>query len=165
MTNAITLSRWLRATPERVFAAFASPDALQSWIGPVSCTVPRASVDLRVGGRYRIEMHGSSGDVYVVAGEDLAVEPPSRLVFTWQWQNRELDAGVTTVSVRLSAEDGGARLDRPHDGFADDGAAGSHDEGWQSRGSPSSSGCASGAFGSPPSMRCRQSSVVACSAA
>lgn len=132
MSRSVTLIRWLRAPRERVYAAFTTPQGIQSWMGPEQCTVPRASIDLRVGGRYRFEMHGASGAVYVVAGEYLAIEPPSRLSFTWQWQHRGADPAVTQVSVRFADKDGGTELELRHDGFADDAAARSHHEGWAS---------------------------------
>jgi glutathione S-transferase len=130
MTRHVTLSRWLRAARERVFEAFTSPAAIQSWMGPENCTVPRASVDLRVGGRYRIEMHGANGDVYVVGGEYLVIEPPSKLSFTWQWQNKDFGGDNTQVSVLFTDKDNGTLLELRHEGFADDDSARQHDEGW-----------------------------------
>jgi len=45
----------VRASPERLFSAWTDADQLRRWWGPIGATCPTAHVDLRVGGRYRIE--------------------------------------------------------------------------------------------------------------
>jgi len=56
-----------------------------------------ASLDVRVGGSYRIVMKGKDGD-HVRTGVYQVVEPPSKLVFTW---TREEDEVVMLVTVEF----------------------------------------------------------------
>jgi uncharacterized protein YndB with AHSA1/START domain len=55
-----------------------------------------------VGGRYRIDMRGPSGNLYRIVGEYREVRPPERLVYTWRWEIAQ-DVGETLVSGRGNA--------------------------------------------------------------
>ena len=52
----LLIERTLKAAPERVFDAFTDPDQLKQWWWPNGFTCPKAEVDLRVGGSYRLAM-------------------------------------------------------------------------------------------------------------
>ena len=79
----VEITRTFPAPPERLWHALTDPAALAAWFWPhLDNTV---DVDLRVGGRYRIT--GPRAGI-AVDGEYLAVDPPKRLVFTWQWDAR-----------------------------------------------------------------------------
>src|ERR1700676_4821896 len=55
-TFMLTQTRVIRAPRTRIYEAWTNPEILQQWFGPVGKHCPSASVDLRVGGAYRIEM-------------------------------------------------------------------------------------------------------------
>ena len=85
--NGVRLRQMVPAPRDEVFAAFTRPEVLQQWWGPGAFTCPTAEVDLRPGGRYRLVMQPPDGsDPVVVGGVYEAVEPPSRLVYTWAWE-------------------------------------------------------------------------------
>lgn len=79
----IVIERTLAAPIERVFAAWADAASMGSWMCPAP-TMRAATVELdfRVGGRFRITMHGENGD-FVQHGEYLEIEPPRRVVMLW----------------------------------------------------------------------------------
>jgi uncharacterized protein YndB with AHSA1/START domain len=62
-----------------------------------------------------------------VSGEYVEVEPPGRLVFTWQWDGED---ERTLVTVDLTATAGGTDLRLVHESFVDDAARDSHAQGW-----------------------------------
>jgi uncharacterized protein YndB with AHSA1/START domain len=65
-------------------------------------------------------------------GEFVAVEPPSRVVFTWGFENESIDVApaASTIEVTLAPRDGCTRLTLVHrDLSASDRA--SHDGGWK----------------------------------
>jgi uncharacterized protein YndB with AHSA1/START domain len=119
----LTVTRTLAAPQERVWRAFTRPDELATWLWPGSWEAT-ASVDLRVGGRYRI---ASAPIGMAVGGEYVAVEPVSRLVQTWQWDG---EADETLVTITLAAVEGGTLLTIVHERFASDEDAASHRQGW-----------------------------------
>src|SRR6478672_10429951 len=58
------LERMLARPPEPVFGAFVAPADLVQWWGPHGFTVPKAELDVRVGGLYRLTMQPPQGAVF-----------------------------------------------------------------------------------------------------
>lgn len=109
--DALVVRRLLAASPERVFAAWLDPASLAAWMCPGSVRSATAEVDPRVGRGFRIVMrHGHGAEEHW--GEYLAIEPPSRLVFTWI--SAHTDRRPTVVTVDLRARDGGTELVLTH---------------------------------------------------
>jgi uncharacterized protein YndB with AHSA1/START domain len=83
----LILTRMLNAPPERAFRAWTTPEHIQQWFQPEpGMTVPRASMDLRVGGKFRIQMKKPDGEFFTAVGVFKEVKPPERLVYTWDWE-------------------------------------------------------------------------------
>ncbi len=97
--DALVVRRLLAAPPERVFAAWLDPASLAEWMCPGSVASATAEVDPRVGGTFRITMQHGQG-VEEHWGEYLAIEPPSRLAFTWISALTERRPTVVTVDLR-----------------------------------------------------------------
>jgi uncharacterized protein YndB with AHSA1/START domain len=95
---------FIRATPERVFRALTEKADLEAWF------VKEAMIDLRVGGALRLFWDPES-----VEGTFLEIDPPRRVVFTWD--ERPAIAGITTSAFTLTAEGDGTRLHLVHSGF------------------------------------------------
>lgn len=133
MSNtALTLSRMFNAPRERVFEAFTKQEAIETWFGPEGFTIPNCSVDLRPGGKYRIEMHGPDGDVHVVVGQYREVSPPERLSFTWAWLRGDGVGPETLVTLTFAAKDGGTEMTLVHSGFTNEEMRDGHNRGWTS---------------------------------
>jgi len=62
-----------------------------------------------------------------VSGTYVEVQPPSRLVYTWQWGHREDE---TLVTVEFNDRDGGTELVLTHERFRDEPDVTLHGEGW-----------------------------------
>ena len=107
----LRLTRLIRADREAVFRAWTEPAAMREWFCPEGGTVESAESDLRVGGRYRIAMRMPHG-LSVATGVYRQIEPPSRLVFTWRWEEGEgPKEGETVVTVELTEQGEATRLD------------------------------------------------------
>jgi uncharacterized protein YndB with AHSA1/START domain len=78
----LVLTRRFEAPREMVYAAWTEPKHLEQWWGPKGFTNPVCGVDLRVGGKMRIDMRGPDGTVYPMVGVFDEIVPPERLVFT-----------------------------------------------------------------------------------
>lgn len=88
--------RIIRASAERLFAAWTDPDQLRSWWGPRPVTCSGAEVDLRVGGRYRILNELPDDRTLTIEGEFQVVDPPRRLVYTWR-AGEDMESRVTVL--------------------------------------------------------------------
>jgi uncharacterized protein YndB with AHSA1/START domain len=118
------------APRERVFRAFTDPEELKQWFGPTDGhAVPVAEVDLRVGGRYRIDMRGPSGSLYRIVGEYREVRPPERLVYTWRWEIGQ-DVGENLVTVEFRERGDATEVVLTHEAFPTANARDGHEGGW-----------------------------------
>src|SRR3954463_2021999 len=104
----------LAVVPERVFQALASRDVVDWWVNPGVFDTREWTGDVRVGGRWRASGMGN-GRPYVLEGEFLEVDPPRKLVHTWQGVGAP--GAPTTVSYLLERLDGGTRLTLRHSGI------------------------------------------------
>ena len=83
----LIVKRVLNATAERAFQAWTSPEHIQQWMRPEpGMVVPLASMDLRVGGKFRIQMKMPDGEFFTAVGVFKEVKAPTRLVYTWDWE-------------------------------------------------------------------------------
>jgi len=129
--TALRISRVIKADPETVFRAWTEPEQLRQWSAPEGATVKAAQVDLRVGGRYRISMQTSEGD-YNATGVYREIDRPSRLVYTWSWEEKEHDVGETLVTVEFNEVGGSTEVILVHELFPNSEAKASHEDGWGS---------------------------------
>ena len=111
----LRLTRLFQAPRDRLFTAWTDPQALMDWFSPSNdYSTPSAEVDLRVGGRYRIQMKAADGSLYTVTGLYRDVRPPERLVFTWVPESPEGDMPETEVELLLQPDQGTTRLRLRH---------------------------------------------------
>jgi uncharacterized protein YndB with AHSA1/START domain len=101
----LEIRRTFNASRERVFAAWTKAEEIQRWSAPGEMTVPSAEVDLRVGGRFRILMQAPDGTQHHATGVYRVIDPPSRLVYTWSWEERPV---ITDTIVSLEFIERGA---------------------------------------------------------
>jgi len=132
----VEIQRRFSAGREALFHAWTDPDALKSWFHPDGVETQLAEVDLRVGGKYRIEMLMPSGSVVVHSGVYEEITHPKKLVFTWLLQNQDCDGRsdvqvVTRVTVRFSSVDSETTdLHLVHEGLPTQKSRDSHEFGW-----------------------------------
>lgn len=119
----LTLTRIVPASPERVWLAWTTADELAGWFWPASWETT-CELDLRVGGRYRIASQVSG---IGLSGEYVAVERPSRLVQTFQWDGDDYE---TLVTVSFLPVNGGTELTIVHERFLSNDEAQNHIQGW-----------------------------------
>jgi uncharacterized protein YndB with AHSA1/START domain len=93
-TKSVVAARTYATSPENLWDAISNRERIGRWFLPVSG-------DLQLGGRY--QLHGNAGGVIE------ACEPPRHLAITWEYGGQ-----VSWVSVRVTPESGGARLELEH---------------------------------------------------
>ena len=131
--NVIRIERTFAAPADDVFAAWTSPEVLRRWYPPGrDWDTPVAEVDLRVGGKLRIVMRSPTGESFGGGGEYQEVTPPTRVVFTWVWDQPKIGTGIQLVEVDFIAEpDGSTTVVMINRGLTDEQARQSHREGWE----------------------------------
>lgn len=124
-TEPIVHERHIEASPETVFAFFTDPEKLTRWLAD------EATLDPRRGGVCHQIHIGQDGKRYSMRGEFVEVSPPERVVFTWGFENEDMDLrpGASTVEVTLEPRDTGTWLKLVHRDLPES-ERGDHDAGW-----------------------------------
>jgi uncharacterized protein YndB with AHSA1/START domain len=126
----LTITRRLRASPQKVYAAWTHAENLIRWFAaqakPGSV---KADLDVRVGGRYRISFTNQDNDEYhEVGGLYREVVPDARLQFTWAWHSTPERESLVTIEFKPDA--GGTLMIFQQEQFADQAARDNHERGW-----------------------------------
>lgn len=93
----LVVTRTFNAPARIVFEAWSKPELFMRWWAPKSIGVPLLSceMDVRTGGKYRLEFGQDSSKSWVFFGKYLEVIPNARIVWT---NDEETDGAVTTVT-------------------------------------------------------------------
>jgi uncharacterized protein YndB with AHSA1/START domain len=128
--SVLELERVLEARPEEVFGRLTDPAELAAWWGPHGFTTPEIDLDLRVGGRYRFTMQPPEGEAFHLSGQFLEIEVPSRLSYTFRWEEPAPDDRETVVVLVLRASDRGTEVSLRQGDFATEERRELHRNGW-----------------------------------
>ncbi|HVY54341.1 MAG TPA: SRPBCC domain-containing protein [Thermodesulfobacteriota bacterium] len=96
----LRMSRMIDARPGRVFRAWTDPREVAEWWGPHGFTNPVCELDVRPGGRIRIDMTSPEGTVYPMKGFFHEITPHERLVVTTSAiEDEEGNPGLEVVNI------------------------------------------------------------------
>lgn len=132
-THSLRLTHVINADAERLFRAWTDPSELRHWwrMEQSGWSFAEATIDLRVGGRYRLGMTSPEGKTHVAVGEYVEVERPTRLAFTWDWEEPASRVGDTLVTVEFNpVSPSRTEVVLTHERFADADRVANHERGW-----------------------------------
>jgi uncharacterized protein YndB with AHSA1/START domain len=98
----VRLHRVLRSTPERVYRAFLTPEAMAKWLPPYGFTCKVHHQDARVGGTYKMSFTNfTTGNGHSFGGEYRELVPNQRLQYTDRFDDPNLSGEmITTVTLK-----------------------------------------------------------------
>lgn len=135
----LTVQREFKAPVDLVWQTWTQPGHLQQWLaGDPEMTLESVVMDLREGGKFRIQQRMADGEYYTAAGTYLEVKPGAKLVHTWDWEKDgsgpefgELEGKETRVTVEFQAHGADRTLVvLTHANFAAEKSRDGHREGW-----------------------------------
>lgn len=126
-TGVLRITRTFPATRERVFDAMTKPDQIAQWWGPAGFSLPRADLDLHVGGTYKFKMQPPQGEAMMLSGTFKEIKRPSKLVYTWAWAG----APESVVTIELNYIEGVTELVLTQQPLPSKELVDQHDAGWQ----------------------------------
>jgi len=126
----LKLKHMVDSPRERIFNLLTEPAELAKWWGPHGFTTPEVELDLSVGGRYRFTMQPPEGEAFHLSGEFIEIDPPTRLVYTFRWDEPDPDDRETVVVLSLAAVGGATEVSLSQGEFATDERLALHRSGW-----------------------------------
>lgn len=129
----VTMVRKLKASPGAVYSAWTRPAVMVKWLAPGLDSVTAVSVDLRKGGRYRLDAVDGHGRPYAISGTYLDLVEDRRIVMSWNYDGPvpDLRSEATVVAAELRALDGNlTELTLTHEKISDRKAATIHQANW-----------------------------------
>lgn len=110
--GSFTISRLLKASPERVWAAWATPEGRAAWFVAPSGDweqVERA-FDFCVGGRDVLIGKWKSGQVTHFDSVYRDIVPHQRIVYVYDMRLNDKKISVSVATIEIRPEDGGTRM-------------------------------------------------------
>jgi uncharacterized protein YndB with AHSA1/START domain len=125
------IERAFEAPAQAVFDAWTSEEVMRRWFyGQPGWETPEAEVDLRLGGAVRVVMRDpQKGVEHGGGGRYTEIDPPTRLAFTWCWDNDD-ESRETLIEIDFEEVDGVTSVRFAHSNLKDEASARSHEEGW-----------------------------------
>jgi uncharacterized protein YndB with AHSA1/START domain len=127
----LTVTRMIAADREVVFDAWTQPEHIKKWSAPEGMDIPISEVDLTVGGRFHLQMKNAEGGTHNARGIDQENDRPTRLVYSWAWDEHP-DHGQSLITVEFKAVEGGTEVVMVHSGLPDEKSVTDHEGGWTS---------------------------------
>ena len=123
----VVVRRRMPVPREVVYQAWVDPEGLREWMCPGDIVSAEATLDVRVGGSFRIIMR-SRDRVHEHVGTYQIVDPPAKLAFTWS--GLENASEITLVTVEFIAHGEESELVITHQGFTNPDVAQRYEMGW-----------------------------------
>lgn len=130
-TTSLQIRRTFQAPREKVFEAWTDAQKFSRWFCHMKPGFSGrvTEMDLRPGGRYRVEVRNANGQDNVLRGEYREIIPPEKLVFTWGWETMP-QHGETLVTIEFFDRDGQTEVVLTHENFPTVEARNAHNDGW-----------------------------------
>jgi uncharacterized protein YndB with AHSA1/START domain len=133
----VEVRRMFVAPREKVFEAWTQREKLEKWM----CRFPRSESryqgsDARPGGVRVMEVKAASGETFKQTITYRDIEPPSRLVFSWDWQEfsaagEKIDEALNTlVTVEFHPRGTFTEVILTHEGLRTAEQRARHERGW-----------------------------------
>ena len=100
--NTVKLHRVLQTTPEKLYKAFLTPEAMAKWIPPNGFTCKVHHMEAQVGGTYRMSFTNfSTGKGHSFGGKYIELVPNEKIRYTDKFEDPNLTNEMnTTVTIK-----------------------------------------------------------------
>jgi uncharacterized protein YndB with AHSA1/START domain len=128
----LTITRTFDAPRDLVYKLLTEPEHIVQWMGPHGFEARSFTQDARVGGKWRGMLHPLSGgrDLWQ-GGTFLEIDPPSRVSYTFAWDDENgKPSEETVVTLVFEAQGKRTKLSFHQSGFSSQGERDGHYGGW-----------------------------------
>jgi uncharacterized protein YndB with AHSA1/START domain len=109
----LVIERIFDAEIELLWKCWTEPQYIGQWFGSdPHGTVEKVDLDLRVGGKYRIEFSDSDHSVHICKGEYTNIEHLKKLEMSWEWESEPNQ--ISQLKVEFAAIENNAKVILTH---------------------------------------------------
>ena len=129
----LEIKRFIKASRDRVYAAWTDPAQLKKWFGPENVKTRDLVAEVRVGGQFRWDCTDPEGKEVTICGEYRELRPGKKIVFTWRFEEDEdWKNHSSIVTVELFDHEEGTELHLTHEKLPNEASRDDHEQGWNS---------------------------------
>jgi uncharacterized protein YndB with AHSA1/START domain len=126
----VRIERTFSAPAEAVFDAWTSPEVMRRWFHAApDWETPKAEVDLRIGGKFRVMMRRTDGSEVELSGEYTEIDRPHRLAMTCTFSD-DPSYQEQLIELTFSESDGSTTVVLINSGIPTDERRDSQHWGW-----------------------------------
>jgi uncharacterized protein YndB with AHSA1/START domain len=128
----LTITRTFNGPRDLVYELFTEPKHVVKWMGPRDFEARSFTQEARVGGKWRGMLQPLKGgrDLWQ-GGTFLEIDPPSRVSYTFAWDDENGNPGEeTVVTLDFEAQGNSTKLTFHQTGFTSEGDRDGHYGGW-----------------------------------
>lgn len=103
----LLITRDFDAPASLLFSLWTDVNHFAKWMGPEGFTCEEASIDFRIGGKYRGMIRSKDHGDSWFGGEYREIDPPTRLVFTWMWDTGPSGEVETLITITFREQGDG----------------------------------------------------------
>lgn len=117
--NKVSLHRIFAASPEKVYKAFTDAEAMASWLPPYGFVCKVHSMDVQIGGKYRMTFTNfTTGNKQSFGGEYLEIISNELLKYTDQFEDENLP-GIMITQIEFRKVSCGTEIFASQEGIPD----------------------------------------------
>lgn len=103
--NKVFVSRRFNCSKLELFDWLVQPELITRWFGPKQLSIGSVQTDIRIGGKYSIELKKSGDEIFFIEGEYVEINPPDTLAFTFQYRGLSASPPKSIVKIKLEKLD------------------------------------------------------------
>lgn len=109
----LVIERIFDAEVELLWKTWTEPEYISQWFGSdINGTVQSVDIDLKIGGKYRIQFSDSDQSLHTCRGEYLNIEYLKNLQMSWEWES-ELNQ-ITVLNIDFKAMNDKTKITLTH---------------------------------------------------
>jgi len=111
VANKIFINRKFNCSSTELFDWLVRPELIAKWSGPKHLSVGMVESDLRIGGKYSIELIKSDDQNFFIEGKYIELKEPTKLVFSFRYRGLPSQPPDSIVKITIkSTSDSEAHL-------------------------------------------------------
>ncbi len=103
VANKIFINRKFNCLATELFDWLVRPELIAKWFGPKHLSVGIVKTNLRIGGKYSIELKKSDDKSFFIEGEYIEIDAPNKLIFSFRYRGLPFQPPDSIVKIDIKS--------------------------------------------------------------